>query len=129
MVVQRAPDISQNLNPDQMKQVLTQGAPPMASSNPYGALRDNVSQGIRSNGAMLQEVPEERRHPQGVPFMEVHPTYNRVDDACDRQIAMRSLEEALRGDVSVPMPKPVVLVEDYDHYREGKYVKDDCLMA
>lgn len=131
MELQRTPDLSQaNLNPHQMKQVHMQGGPATASNYSVKTPDSSIYQGLQNTGANLQqEAPEEKRHPHGVSFMEVHPTYKREDDVWERQMAMRSLEEALRGDVSVPMPKPVVLVEDYDHYREGKYVKDDCFMA
>jgi len=131
MDFQRTPDLSQaNLNRSPMKQVQMQGGPATASEFSGLGPRRRSTEGLRSTGASVQqEVPEEKRYEHGVSFMEVHPTYRREDDVWERQMAMRSLEEALRGDVSVPMPKPVVLVEDYDHYREGKYVKDDCFMA
>ena len=62
-------------------------------------------------------------------FLEVHPCYRKEDDVWERTLNLRILDEAVRGDVSQPMPAPVVFAEDYDNYREGKYVKDDCWIA
>ena len=62
-------------------------------------------------------------------FSEVHPCYRKEDDVWERTLNLRILDEAVRGDVAQPMPAPVVFAEDYDNYKEGKYVKDDCWIA
>jgi hypothetical protein len=65
----------------------------------------------------------------GYAFEECHPGYRKEDDVWERTLNLRQLDEAVRGDVSQAMPAPVVFAEDYDNYREGKYIKDDCWIA
>jgi len=69
------------------------------------------------------------KHSQKVSFVEATPNYAREDDVWNRRLDLRTLEEAMRGDVSKPMARPVLFAEDYENYQEGKYVKDDCLIA
>lgn len=73
--------------------------------------------------------PQERTVRRGVPFVEAVPNYTREDDVWSRRLELRSLDEALHGDVSQPMPRPVVFEEDYENFRAGKYVKPDCPIA
>eukprot|EP00933_Yihiella_yeosuensis_P036364 TRINITY_DN30122_c0_g2_i1.p1 TRINITY_DN30122_c0_g2~~TRINITY_DN30122_c0_g2_i1.p1 ORF type:complete len:334 (-),score=75.25 TRINITY_DN30122_c0_g2_i1:159-1160(-) len=65
----------------------------------------------------------------GLPFVEVAPTYQAGADLWSRRLDLRTLEEAMNGDLSRPLPRPVLFPEDYDNFKEGKYVKDDCLIA
>lgn len=74
-------------------------------------------------------APEESDANKKVNFMEVEPNYRREDDIWERKLALRMLDEAMKGDVSMPMPRPVLFAEDYENYRVGKYVKDDCPIA
>jgi hypothetical protein len=62
----------------------------------------------------------------GAAFVEAVPNYRNEEDIWSRRLDLRTLDEAMRGDVSKPMPRPSVYAEDYENYREGKYVKDDC---
>jgi len=64
-----------------------------------------------------------------VPFVEAVPSYKSEMDVWSQKLELRTLDEALRGDVSKPMPRPPVFAEDYQNYREGRYVKDDCPIA
>lgn len=64
-----------------------------------------------------------------VSFVEATPNYVAEDDVWNRKLELRTLEEAMRGDVSKPMPRPVLFAEDYENYHQGKYVKDDCPIA
>lgn len=64
-----------------------------------------------------------------VAFTAARPSYRKQDDVWERTLALRLLDEAVRGNVSAPMPAPAVFAEDYENYREGKYVKDDCWLA
>lgn len=73
--------------------------------------------------------PEEVVKKAGVPFQKAVPAYEHESDIWNRKIELRSLDEAMRGDVSQPMARPVLFKEDYAVFREGKYVKDDCPIA
>lgn len=64
--------------------------------------------------------------PQGLPFNEVNPSYTADQDVWGRTLGLRSLQEALHGDVSQPMPRPVLFPEEYQNFKQGKYVQDDC---
>jgi hypothetical protein len=79
--------------------------------------------------AGMQPPPLEKVMKKPVPFVEVVPSYTPEADVWNRQLELRTLDEAMRGDVSKPMPRPVLFAEDYENYREGKYVKDDCPIA
>mmetsp|Transcript_70981 Transcript_70981/g.154243 ORF Transcript_70981/g.154243 Transcript_70981/m.154243 type:complete len:222 (+) Transcript_70981:118-783(+) len=65
----------------------------------------------------------------GTPFMHAVPYYQRDDDVWQRRMHLRSMDEAMRGDVSKPLPRPVLFAEDFSNFRSGKYVKDDCPIA
>lgn len=65
----------------------------------------------------------------GVTFYQAVPQYKYEDELWQRRLELKTLDEAMAGDITVPMPRPVVHSQDYDNYREGKYVKDDCLIA
>jgi hypothetical protein len=65
----------------------------------------------------------------GYKFRDVHQVYRMEDDVWERTLNLRSLDEAVTGDVNMSMPPPVVFPEDYDNYREGQYIRDDCWMA
>eukprot|EP00747_Dinoflagellata_sp_TGD_P163474 gnl/TRDRNA2_/TRDRNA2_182165_c0_seq1.p1 gnl/TRDRNA2_/TRDRNA2_182165_c0~~gnl/TRDRNA2_/TRDRNA2_182165_c0_seq1.p1 ORF type:complete len:189 (-),score=57.28 gnl/TRDRNA2_/TRDRNA2_182165_c0_seq1:225-791(-) len=75
------------------------------------------------------EAPKPIKHVMGVPFLEAQPNYKREDDIWERKLSLRTLDEALRGNVFEPLPRPVIFAEDYENYREGRYVKDDCPVA
>lgn len=64
-------------------------------------------------------------HP-GPAFLEAVPNYQREDDIWNRRLGLRTLDEAMRGDVSKPMPRPAVFDKDYANCREGMYMKNDC---
>lgn len=76
-----------------------------------------------------KDFANEKVHRVGVAFQEAHPDYKKEEDVWERRLSLRTLDEAMRGDVSKPMPRPVVFAEDYENYREGRYVKDDCWVA
>jgi hypothetical protein len=65
----------------------------------------------------------------GCNYIHVHPGYQRQDDIWERKLELRTLQEAVRGDVTKPMPRPVLFAGDYDNFHEGKYLKDDCPIA
>jgi len=65
----------------------------------------------------------------GCPFVQVHPGYNRSDDIWERKLELRTLDEAMRGDVTKPMPRPVLFAGDFENFQEGRYLKDDCPIA
>jgi len=74
--------------------------------------------------------PEEKILAPGSQFLNVHPNYKKEEDVWERKLSLRTLDEAMRGeDLSKAMPRPVVFAEDYENYREGRYVKDDCPIA
>jgi len=73
--------------------------------------------------------PDEVIRKPGVPFVEAQPWYRREEDVWERELVLRTLEEAMRGDVSTPMPRPALFSDDYENYRQGKYLKDDCPIA
>jgi len=73
--------------------------------------------------------PEERTVERRIPFVEARPNYNAEDDVWSRTLELRTLDEAMRGDVSKPLPRPAVHTEEYQNFHEGKYVKDDCPIA
>eukprot|EP00435_Cladocopium_sp_Y103_P075814 s29_g65.t1 len=64
--------------------------------------------------------------PQGLPFNEVNPAYEADQDIWGRTLGLRTLQEALHGDVSQPMPRPVLFPEEYQNFKQGRYVVDDC---
>lgn len=64
--------------------------------------------------------------PQGLPFNEVNPSYEADQDIWGRTLGLRTLQEALHGDVSQPMPRPVLFPEEYQNFKQGRYVVDDC---
>jgi len=65
----------------------------------------------------------------GCPFVQVHPGYKRQDDIWERNLELRTLDEAMRGDLTKPMPRPVLFAQDFANFHEGKYLKDDCPIA
>mmetsp|Transcript_112317 Transcript_112317/g.204180 ORF Transcript_112317/g.204180 Transcript_112317/m.204180 type:complete len:194 (+) Transcript_112317:119-700(+) len=65
----------------------------------------------------------------GHKFMHVNPAYRREDDVWERRLELRTLDEAMRGDVTKPMPRPVLFAGDYENFKEGRYLKDDCPIA
>lgn len=62
-------------------------------------------------------------------FTHVNPAYRREDDVWERRLELRTLDEAMRGDVTKPMPRPVLFAGDYENFKEGRYLKDDCPIA
>jgi hypothetical protein len=88
------------------------------------------------DGQKVEITPFEHKPPPtemvkkpGVPFIHAVPYYDRADDLWQRRLELRSLEEAMNGDVSQPLPRPVVFDEDFENFKQGKYVKDDCPIA
>jgi len=73
--------------------------------------------------------PDEMIYKKGVPFLHAVPMYQRADDLWNRRLELRTMEEAMRGDVSQPLPRPVIFEEDFENFKQGKYVKDDCPIA
>lgn len=65
----------------------------------------------------------------GCPFVQVTPDYRREDDIWERQLEVRSLEDAMRGDVTKPLPRPILNAGDFESFHEGRYLKDDCPIA
>lgn len=65
----------------------------------------------------------------GVPFIHAVPYYDRADDLWQRRLELRSMDEAMNGDVSQPLPRPVIFDEEFENFKQGKYVKDDCPIA
>ncbi|CAJ1396284.1 unnamed protein product [Effrenium voratum] len=61
-----------------------------------------------------------------VPFYEANPSYSEETDVWGRTLGLRTLQEALHGDVSQPMPRPVMFPEEYQNFKQGRYVRDDC---
>eukprot|EP00747_Dinoflagellata_sp_TGD_P163664 gnl/TRDRNA2_/TRDRNA2_182585_c0_seq1.p1 gnl/TRDRNA2_/TRDRNA2_182585_c0~~gnl/TRDRNA2_/TRDRNA2_182585_c0_seq1.p1 ORF type:complete len:185 (+),score=35.21 gnl/TRDRNA2_/TRDRNA2_182585_c0_seq1:56-610(+) len=66
---------------------------------------------------------------QSVPFNEAVPYYKRQDDIWERKLSLRTADEALRGNLYQPMPKPVVFAEDYENFQQGRHIKDDCYIT
>lgn len=64
-----------------------------------------------------------------VPFAEAVPNYCAHDDVWARTLELRTLDEAMRGDVSMPLPRPAIHTEEYQNFQEGRYIKDDCPIA
>jgi hypothetical protein len=89
-----------------------------------GALYDHIK-------AKTDGMPERKYvvMKNGYKFRDVHTVYRMEDDVWERTLNLRSLDEAVTGDPNISMPPPVVFPEDYDNYREGKYIRDDCWMA
>lgn len=89
----------------------------------------NVNWGKALIPVGMTPPPLEKTVRGGVAFTEATPNYVRADDVWNRKLDLRTLEEAMRGDVSKPMPRPVLFSKDYANFKEGKYVKDDCPIA
>jgi len=66
---------------------------------------------------------------QGVAFVEAVPHFRSEEDIWSRRLELRTLDEAVRGDVSQPMPRPAIFAEDYENFRQGRYVRDNCPIA
>jgi hypothetical protein len=111
-------------------------------------VRKQVSQAKAKDGDMLEQAlgqeairtwaeknPDSKMPPEeivikpGCPFIGVHPGYRRWDDHWEREMTLRNLGEAMRGDLNMPMPKPVLFGEDYQNFHQGKYLKDECPIA
>jgi hypothetical protein len=73
--------------------------------------------------------PEEVVLKPGCPYVQVHPGYRVWDDMWERELTLRNLDEALRGNLMNPMPRPVLFGEDYENHHTGRYLKDDCPIA
>uniref|UniRef100_A0A7S2VRG3 Uncharacterized protein n=1 Tax=Zooxanthella nutricula TaxID=1333877 RepID=A0A7S2VRG3_9DINO len=98
-------------------------------------LEDQLAAEAHSNWERALEVvdrappPEELVRQRPVPFVEAAPNYQAEEDVWARTLELRTLDEAMRGDVSKPMPRPALHNEDYANFHEGKYLKDDCPIA
>lgn len=79
--------------------------------------------------AGMQPPPIEVVHEPALPFVHAAPNYAPETDVWTRTLELRTLDEAMSGDVSKPLPRPAVHTEDYSAFSEGKYVKDDCPIA
>jgi len=92
-------------------------------------LEQELSNEAQANWQMSHTIPFPEAqvwNQPGVAFVEAVPHYRNEEDIWSRRLDLRTLDEAMRGDVSKPMPRPSVYAEDYENYREGKYVKNDC---
>jgi len=92
-------------------------------------LEATLSQEAEVHWARTQEVPIEQAEvfvKKAIPFVEAVPHYKAEEDIWSRKLELRTLDEAMSGDVSKPLPRPAIFGEDYQNYRQGKYVKDDC---
>merc|ERR1719265_2443872 len=74
------------------------------------------------NSGGRKPPPEETIVKPGVEFYKAVPQYHYEDDLWQRRLELKSLQDAMEGDIRVSMPRPVVLSQDYDNFREGKYV-------
>lgn len=95
-------------------------------------LEATMSQEAEAHWARTQEVPFEQAVvtvKKAIPFVEAVPQYKAEEDIWSRKLELRTLDEAMTGDVSKPLPRPAIFGEDYQNYRQGKYVKDDCPIA
>lgn len=91
---------------------------------------DALKQWERALAVVGKEPPPlEITKPAAMPFIVAHPTYNPEGDVWTRTLELRTMDEAMLGDVSKPLPRPAVHAEDYSSFREGKYVNDDCPIA
>lgn len=70
--------------------------------------------------------PEEKVVRAGIPFVQANPSYMVEDDMWGKRLDLRTMDEAMRGDIAKPLPRPVMFSEDHENFRNGKYVKDDC---
>lgn len=68
------------------------------------------------------EVPEETQGSKKVAFLEVNPHYVRQDGLWDTQLKLKGMDDAMRGDVRTPLPRPVLFPEDYDNFQMGRFV-------
>eukprot|EP00927_Polykrikos_kofoidii_P074168 TRINITY_DN70140_c0_g1_i1.p1 TRINITY_DN70140_c0_g1~~TRINITY_DN70140_c0_g1_i1.p1 ORF type:complete len:269 (-),score=40.96 TRINITY_DN70140_c0_g1_i1:215-1021(-) len=73
--------------------------------------------------------PEEVIKKPGVPFQRAVPAYEQDSGLWTRKVELRSMDEAMRGDVSQPMDRPILFKEDFPTFKAGQYVKDDCMIA
>lgn len=92
-------------------------------------LEEELSSEAQANWQMSHTVPFPEAqvwNQPGVAFVEAVPNYRNEEDIWSSRLDLRTLDEAMRGDVVKPMPRPSVYAEDYENYREGRYVKDDC---
>lgn len=102
------------------------GAP--ASQNGAGGYGSSTEYGPGVEVKVVKAGPPTGT-PNGVAFVHACPSYQPEEDFWGRRLELRTLEEAMHGDVSKPLPRPVLFPEDYENFREGKYVKDDCPIA
>lgn len=77
----------------------------------------------------MQPPPLETVAKQSVAFKEAQPNYAKEEDVWSRRLELRTLDEAMRGDLTKPLPAPVVFESDHSNFLEGKYVKDDCYIT
>eukprot|EP00425_Heterocapsa_triquetra_P036375 CAMPEP_0195085476 /NCGR_PEP_ID=MMETSP0448-20130528/25884_1 /TAXON_ID=66468 /ORGANISM="Heterocapsa triquestra, Strain CCMP 448" /LENGTH=251 /DNA_ID=CAMNT_0040118875 /DNA_START=1 /DNA_END=753 /DNA_ORIENTATION=+ len=70
----------------------------------------------------MQAPPLEFKSKDPVAFVQACPNYNSDEDVWTRRLELRTLDEAMRGDVSKPLPRPAVHTEEYENFQEGKYV-------
>eukprot|EP00928_Gymnodinium_smaydae_P100004 TRINITY_DN9701_c0_g1_i1.p1 TRINITY_DN9701_c0_g1~~TRINITY_DN9701_c0_g1_i1.p1 ORF type:complete len:247 (+),score=60.79 TRINITY_DN9701_c0_g1_i1:152-892(+) len=73
--------------------------------------------------------PEEVVVKPGVPFVHAVPNFHATDGTWQRRLELRSLDEAMRGDVSQPLPRPCLFADDMSNFQQGRYVQDDCPIA
>lgn len=77
----------------------------------------------------MSPPPLEHTLTKQVPFLEVNPAYHREEDIWERRLDLRSLDEAVQGDVTQQLPRPVMFAGDNPAFQEGRYLKDDCPIA
>ena len=88
---------------------------------------DGWARALESSGRV--PPPAEVIKKPGASFTEVNPAYRREDDVWERQVHLRALKEAMEGDISHELPRPVIFPDSYENCKGGKYIKDDCLIA
>jgi len=76
--------------------------------------------------AGVDHAPPEVFRPTPVAFYEANPTFMASDDVWSRQLSLRPMEDAMKGNLAKPLEPPVVHPEDHMNFQEGKYKKDDC---
>merc|ERR1740121_1454237 len=61
-------------------------------------------------------APMETIQRPGVPFLQATPSYDAESDVWQRQVELRSLDEALAGDLRQPLPSPAMFHEGHSNF-------------
>jgi hypothetical protein len=65
----------------------------------------------------------------GAAFLEVQKGYSKEEDSWEMALELRPLDDAMEGDITKPLPRPLLNPGDFESFREGRYLKDDCPIA